>query len=625
MKERLITIFIFIAIIISSFYFGFERLKNFSGVDEPYWSYDRVPQFWNAIAKGKWKSTYLCDKPGVMTAAISGLGLPFISENIKDLHKLRYQPKTPEQVAAIRDIYYKLRIPIFIFNLLALPAFYFLLKKLFNQNTARFSVIFMGLSPVLLGISLIINTDSVLWILTGLSTISLFTFLKTNQRKFLFLSGFLLGLSVISKFPSLVLFVYFFLIFILDYIFDAHNKMNIREYLKKASFNYFLLFITAMITGFIFFPATWVKLSLLLKYTVNHPVFSSTRPLFAAVILLGALDYFIFKSKFSAVIFGFFVKYRHAIVKLTVGLFFLLAIFVFLHVWGVVHVYNLNDLIASPKGSENSQLTFNYILSYILADLYSLLFSISPLVLISIVTALIYILKQKELDRDSITVLYMLMFIFIVYLGSTVNHVITTVRYQIMVYPLAFILASMGISRIIEEDKVKKYLAAPAAYFVTIILLITSLHFIKPDYLAYASEILPENQIVNLKGMGEGSIEAAYYLNSLPNAHEMTIWSDKGAVCEAFVGKCFIDFKRKTFADNKIDYFVVSTDRQSRTVKLSQGLKVVDEENIRAKEDLSSYVRFEDLYNQKNPAFEVIIGGRSVNFVKVIKTSDISH
>ena len=43
--------------------------------------------------------------------------------------------------------------------------------------------------------------------------------------------------------------------------------------------------------------------------------------------------------------------------------------------------------------------------------------------------------------------------------------------------------------------------------------------------------------------MGEGSIEAANYLNALPGAGEMTIWSDKGAVCEAFIGKCLIDFK----------------------------------------------------------------------------------
>ena len=107
--------------------------------------------------------------------------------------------------------------------------------------------------------------------------------------------------------------------------------------------------------------------------------------------------------------------------------------------------------------------------------------------------------------------------------------------------------------------------------------------------------------------MGEGSFEAATYLNSLPGAHEMTIWSDKGAVCEAFVGRCFIDFKNKTFKENHFDYFVVSTDREGRSLKMSGG-KVAD-------------ANFNELYSSQTSAFEFIIGGRPINFVKVIKAN----
>ena len=123
--------------------------------------------------------------------------------------------------------------------------------------------------------------------------------------------------------------------------------------------------------------------------------------------------------------------------------------------------------------------------------------------------------------------------------------------------------------------------------------------------------------------MGEGSYEAADYLNRLPDAHNMIIWSDKGAVCERFVGKCFIDFKKKTFSENNIDYFVLSTDRMNRTVKLSKGIKITDEEKKRAKEDLQSYVKFDQIYPMSDTEFEFIINNNPNNFVKVVKTEKI--
>ena len=117
MKIKLTTILIFLTSIISSFYFGYSRLANFSGVDEPYWSYGRVPNFWNAIKTMQWKKTNICDKPGIPLAIISGTGLPFISGNPKDLQKLRYEARPPEQLEAISNLYFHLRLPIFLFTL----------------------------------------------------------------------------------------------------------------------------------------------------------------------------------------------------------------------------------------------------------------------------------------------------------------------------------------------------------------------------------------------------------------------------------------------------------------------------------------------------------------------------
>ena len=603
-KNKIITILVFISIFASSLYFGLPRLKNFSGVDEPYWSYDRVPKFWQSVKDQKWKSTNICDKPGIPLAIISGAGLPFISENIKDLGKLRYDQKTVPELNAIRDIYYKLRFPVFIFTLLSLPLFYFLLKKLLGDTTAKFATIFIGFSPVLLGISLIINSDAILWILTALSTLSLFVFLKDNQKKYLILSGILLGLSVITKYVANILFVYFFFIFLLEYILHAHKNIEIKKYLRESLQNYLILLFVAMLTAFVFFPATWVKFSVLINATLGNAVFASTWPIFVGIIGLLALDTLALKAKLSSAVFGFFIKYKQLLIKIISGVFLALSLLIFLHVYAGVHLFDIHGLISSPKGIGEGNILQKYV-GAILADLYSLFFSISPIILFLFLFSVFKLFQKKELERDTITTVYLVIFILIFYLGSAVNDVVTTVRYQIMTYPLVFVLAAIGAKQFWQIEKIKKVFPVWSGYLLAILVLLTSLVFIRPNFLAYASEILPKNLIVNLKGMGEGSFEAGSYLNNLPGAHEMTIWSDKGAVCEAFVGKCYIDFKNKTFKENQFDYFVVSTDRMSRSIKMSNG-------------EIAG-VDFKKLYDYQNPQFEFVIGGRNVNFVKVIK------
>jgi len=608
MKERIITILFFFGIIASSFYFGFQRLENFSGVDEPYWSYDRVPKFWKNVKEKDWGHTNISDKPGIPLAIVSGAGLPFIDKNPKTYKPLRYEPKTFGQLKEIRDMYFYLRLPVFLFTLAVLPLFYFLIKKLLNKSVARFSLLFIGLSPILLGMSLIINSDSMLWILAGLSTLSLFVYLKDNEKKFLVLSGFFLGLSVITKYVANILFVYFFLIFLLEYIFYAHQKLPIAKYLRSALWSYAILFLMAMATAFVFFPATWVNFHALIKATIGNKVFSSTWPLFAGIIGLAAIDTFIFKARFSTIVFGFFAKYRKAIAKTAGAMFLLFSALVFLHVYAHVTIFDLQKIISSPKGIGSGNILQKYG-GAISADLYTLLFSVSPLVVLSVLFAVSGIFRKKDLKRESITVVYILIFIFIFYLGAASNKVIAIVRYQIMVYPLFFIVAAIGISRFLKKEKIKKYVPLLTAYVAVIILLFASLMFVRPNYLAYASEILPKNFIVNLKGMGEGSFEAASYLNNLPGAHDMAIWSDKGAVCEVFVGKCFIDFKKKSFEERKIDYFVVSTDRRSRSVKMASSIKKT--------------VKTKDLYADNNYVFNVIIANNPNDFVRVIKDSDL--
>ncbi|MDP1620165.1 MAG: hypothetical protein Q8M12_04165, partial [bacterium] len=335
-----------------------------------------------------------------------------------------------------------------------------------------------------------------------------------------------------------------------------------------------------------------------------------------------ALDVLIFKTKFSSILFDFLIKYKRGLAKTISMIFLLFIVVVFLHIFFKINIFDIQGMVAAPKGigldldTRDSQLdtlvasqkgaglldiSQKYI-GAILTDFYSLIFSISPIILFAILFAAINIVRAKKMERDSITALYIIFFILIFYLGSTVDNVIATVRYQIVIYPLAFILAAIGISELIKIEKIGKYLKLPVAYALLIIILLPSLFFIRPNYFAYSSEILPSNFLVNLKGMGEGSYEATDYLNNLPNAQSIAIWSDKATACDGFVGSCYWNKTRPA----KVDYYIVSTDRKSRTLKSISF-------------DLTS------AYENEHPDFEVLIGNNPNNFVKVIKSADLKR
>jgi hypothetical protein len=105
--------------------------------------------------------------------------------------------------------------------------------------------------------------------------------------------------------------------------------------------------------------------------------------------------------------------------------------------------------------------------------------------------------------------------------------------------------------------------------------------------------------------MGDGSFEAAEYLNDLPNAENMSIWSDKGAVCESFVGECTTGFRANDIAGQSFNYIVVSAGRQSRSLKLST--------------NVNSYYDFKSAYRTDDYVYQLIIGNRPENTIKIVE------
>ena len=592
-------------------FLGIPRLSTYSAVDEPYWTYGRTSKFWTAVAEQKWRSTNINDKPGITVALLSGFGLlkydPMLSKDI------RGGIKTDAQLADIDGINYSFRLPIFLFCTFMLPAFSFFLNKLFGKKTALLGFVFIGLSPILLGLSLIINPESLLWIFLPLSLLSYLTFQKKGENIFLVTTGVFLGLSLLTKYVANILYVFFLILPFLDYIL-ADEKPELKAYLKKSFVNYLAIIAISMVTFYALYPATWAHPNVLLDGTFGSKAFQKTWPIFAGLVAFIALDVTALGAQIIGPILRFFSKYKRVLATTLISVLIGLILFAMADTYLGMKPFDLEGILSSPKGiGINDHGVLLAFLGALTANAYSLIFGLHPILLILFIVGLLTAVRRgTPMTLKTRTVISFSLFILLYYLASTVNDVVATVRYQIILYPLAFIIAAIGAAEVLSIDRVKRFVKPLPATLACIIILAASLLYLRPFYFAYASAFLPTQYLLNTKDMGDGSFEAAAYLNSLPNARNLVVWSDKGAVCTEFVGTCNIGFSKKDLEGKTYDYFVVSIGRQGRSLKLSGSV--------------SSIINFKKVYSDTIAyEHEVVIGGRPNNFVKIIRASAIAN
>ena len=586
-------------------FLGLPRIAHFSAVDEPYWTYDRIPRFWAAVEAGKWKSTNINDKPGITAAALGGFGL--LSYDPMQYKSLRDEPKSDQVLSEIHDINFRFRLPIFLFGTFAPLLFYFFLRKLFNPTTALLGFLFIGLSPIIFGMTMLINVDALLWVFVPLSLLSYLVFKRDADPRYLWSTGILLGLSLLTKFTANILIIFFFFLPFLEYI-VSDDKPQLTKFLKTAAKHYLAIIGIALLTMFVLWPAAWVKPKVLLNGTFLSMAFETTWPIFVAIVAFIAADIFLFKNALTRRVLDFLSVRKTRFFQCFTGILLGGIVITLVNTWFGMRFYDLLPVLASPKGIGDESFLITYPRA-ISADLYSLVFGLSPLVLAAFLWALVRNLrKSSQHSEESTVVLVLSIFILLYYFGSTVDQVVDTIRYQIIIYPIASIIAALGAANILAKTKFKALLPSPWGIVLVGLLILPSLLLAKPHYFAYASSLLPRQYLLNYKDMGDGSAEAADYLNRLPNAQSLSIWSDKGAVCAVFQGQCTINFKKKDLEGKHFDYFVISVGRASRSSKLSGGVNDI--------------VDFRKVYDDNTPSvFTLVINRRPNNFVKIIPAS----
>lgn len=587
-----------------SLFFGTYQIGHYAAVDEPLWTFDRVPGFWKNVGEQDWKNTTVSDKPGVTVAIISGLGLTKVDPMEYEGADKR---KSDLDISVMNTA---LRLPLLLFCILSLPIFFIFIQQLLDKRTALIATALVATAPVTIGMARIINPDGLLWVFAPLSLFAYLAYLKKRHRFLLVSAGILLGLSVLTKYVANILYVFFFGLIFFEYIFThASNgsKTDVSRYIKRACFDFFSITAISLMTFYLLFPATWVQPMKLFKGTLLSQAFVSTAPIFIAIIAFLIIDTFFLKNRILTPLFNYMNGKKRFFGILISVLFLTLIAFVLADVYLGMKPFDFEAILSSPK----SAFLKTKFLGIFTANFYPLVFATTPLALAAAIHAIISGLRKKDSDNHIVRITsYCLIFIMLYYLGTTVNDVASPVRYQIMLFPVLLLVSAIGLERICAYLKKTQR----TFWIITTITILTgaiTLFHLKPFYLSYASSLLPSQYITDVKDMGAGSYEAAEFLNTLPGAENIAIWTDKRGVCTFFVGRCYDGFSFDELEAADIEYVVVSSGRENRTTSITKN---------RIRLNSSEKLRFSKYYTQKeNAVFELYINARPNNFVKVFE------
>lgn len=600
------------------FFFALGHLGKFITADEHYWVYERIPEYWNAVTDGKWSKTYINDKPGVSLALVTGASLLPIP------HPETLCGETAERIITcnptkVESALFTFRLLLVTFNALLLLFLFWIIKKITTTHIALWSTAFMALSPILLGISQILNPDALLWSFGSASLFFYFALLRFQEKKYLFFSGIFLGLAILSKYTASFFLPFFLLISILSLYFRPITDFtSILNQVQKNLKHFFFVFCITVTTVVFFLPAIWLKPAILINLLsggTDIPFIFVTLTIF----VLLSLDSFFFR--------GYVLHFFHTILKRaqripslpyilpwgTLGLMVLLLL-------GRMMFPDWSLFVTTPFDAKDLTSTYNganiapHFFESLLLEINPVVFSLTPITLLFFS---FFLFRLPTLKRETtpwhfelwITLLFLPIFIFLLIFLD----VLATPRYAIALYPLIAFLSASGLWEALSGLKQRwpkyDFLNTINAALLLIVVSGISLLSSYPFYFNYTNALLPKQSLIS-DAWGYGGYEAAQYLNSLPNAQNLLVWTDYEGVCEFFVGKCMVK-QYKYSSKQPIDYAVVT--RRGGILYNPNHSRWTKEGNLSMKQ----------AYDNPNPDWQLAIHNRPGNFIKVVKVDNV--
>lgn len=599
---------LFSSILSIYFFFGCYHLTQFITADEHYWIYERIPAYWQAWQDGKPKKTFINDKPGVSLALVSGIALlshPNPADHCTELANRYYKCHTEETASLL----FAFRFPILLFNGLILVYLFGLIRKLTNRWIALWTITLTALSPIILGISQIINPDALLWSTSTAGLLSFYAVLKFRKVPYIIATIVFTTLALLSKYTALILLPFFVILSFIEFL--ARYPLQDKPNLSLRMLARYLVWVGIIGGGIgalsiLALPAILANPSILRDYLET---IANKRDLIIMSICFVALveiDLLLLRGRyiwlFRKFLFGSSLWLR--IITWSFGLFLLTVI---LSRW-IAPAWHIFSLPFDLKDITDARYfgTLPNLPEILLLEWSPVVFSLTPIALIGLSYLLV---RLGEKTRPIYSFLSVSLIIFLIGFTALLVHsnVLATARYVILFYPLLALLASIGFWHLADRlllhfPKVKLWISLTLFVFSLVTLTLSA-----PFYFNYTNFLLPKNSLIH-DAWGYGGYEAAQYLNQLPDAKNLTIWADYYGVCEFFVGNCVTAYtldKEKV----RLDYYVLTRRGKIRYMPRYPNWEI--------KSGITAYRYYAD----PNPLWSLEIGDRPGNYVKVYKVN----
>lgn len=602
--------------------FGFYHLAQCETADEHLWKYGRIPQYWNALATRQWKKTYINDKPGITVALFSGIGLlrhpdPNATQLRDTSDKLLQQYDVQQNLS----VNFAMRAPIIVLGIIALLGTFLLLRVAIGTRAATFSIITVGTHPIIIGMSQIINPDAFFWIF-GMGGIAAYLALeKTHLLRYAVITGLCTGFALLSKYTAFTLFLLYAVITAAFMLFGTQTATrDVAKILTGRLLHFLAIGAIAIGTFMLFLPATISDPGIILR-GIGQFLPDGALPVVIIAIAggIGAMWYML--NRYAERIVAA-LRVRSRAIAIVISVIFLGTLgCVMFNTWTGQRIVPFDKLRQAVYANEPSSFNFKPYISKsakvekrvkaYFTNAYPLTFSLTPVMICAILYGAWITLRRADggASNERGRAIFLVAATFtIMYLLLTVKaKVIINVRYTIVLYPLFAIMTGMMIDALLARyDKTRAHLTAILAAGV-LIAGAGTLWFIRPFSFSYANVLLPRAFSIH-DSWGHGSYEAAQYLNALPHAENLVVWSANDGVCRFFVGQCLIS-RKIDLAAVAPDYFVVS----NRGVLKKRNRFILNNNPDPAK-DADYY--YDNLHAKA--AWELHINGRPTNFVTVI-------
>lgn len=498
-NKYLIEYFPVIFIALGFVIFGSIGLGKFFTTDETAWFYTWVRQYWEAMSSLNFSDIPNTTYPGALHSFLVGLVDIFLDIS----NYLRYDK--------VETYLFWWRFPILLFNGIFLIIIYNLLRYFFDKIQSTTIIFLLAVTPVLLGMSRIVNSDSLLWSTSLISVLSFQIFTEKKDNKHLLIAAIFMGLALASKYNAVVIFIYQLLIIPLQFLFEKVDKKSLKELFLKM----ILIWLIAIVVFTFLYPVAIVNPDQYWRRIFRHFI---SNPLFVFSILILILDIFLLKNRILT-----FIKD-----KLDIK-YYLIKILPILFLLSILSAFLLKEFNIEPSSWQASFEQWKMPFSKSLAEnFYGFFYSVQIPILLGITILAVVSLIRKKSDIDFTVPLYMIIFILIFILGSSIQGVKTGHRYIIIILPFSTILAVWAYSTI---KKYKNYI-----FIFAVILSTVDIALLYPQsYFLYRNTNYFPEQTKYFWSLG--TYETAQELNKLDGAENLFVLCDRPGFSLFFKGK----------------------------------------------------------------------------------------